>query len=213
MEFLFILSFIAIFIALTLLVMSLFKSFRQLRIPSLITLTVAIVAFFVSSTLVDPDDFQEERIIVRQPSTSGKKDSSTSRSSESPTIEDYQKADMDAWLNEDLEEGSLVYVTGTIFDIIEDEEGTAYAIYLTPDDSEEQTVIAYIEKERYLEELAEDDTLTIYGVALGTTTYETIARREHTAATMLADIYSVNAKADTDQETDGNSDIATESTI
>lgn len=127
--------------------------------------------------------------------------SHTSRSSEADydTVSDeidydksnYIDADYEKWNHDKLAEYTKVKISGKV---IQEQEATdSYILRVNKDDDYNQIVYVEIDKAHYEKVIAEDDIITIYGLAIGRTTYETIFHSTKTLPYMQGLMYDIHS--------------------
>ena len=104
----------------------------------------------------------------------------------------YQEVDYDKWNHDQLEEYTKVKISGTV--IQESEEDSSYILRVAKDNDHSKIVYVEIDKKDYDNVIAEDDIVTIYGLAMGRTTYETIFHSSVTLPYMQGLIYEVHTE-------------------
>lgn len=119
--------------------------------------------------------------------------SSTDTSTSSTAPISYDSAvDYNAWNHDQLEKNKAIQITGTVVQNIPGSYTQQLRVAI--DDNYDKMVLVSIPKSYYKQNiLAEDDNITINGIAKGITTYESTLGGEITIPYMTADNYTINS--------------------
>lgn len=99
----------------------------------------------------------------------------------------YAEPDFDAWNHDELAKYKKVMVSGKVLQVSKNKDG--YVLRVAMNDNFDKVIMVYIMKENTGRTIAEDDAITLYGYALGRTTYTTIMGAEKTLPLMKAIMY------------------------
>ena len=129
-------------------------------------------------------------------SSSSLKESSSSSSSSVPsktkiTIDsdksNYSEVDYNKWNHDEIELNTKVKVYGKVLQAMED--GKSYTLRVAINDDYDKIILVSIPAEYNNRVIAEDDHITLYGLATGRQSYETVFKATKTLPYMIAYMY------------------------
>ncbi|NYS33702.1 hypothetical protein HZZ02_08045 [Streptococcus danieliae] len=125
-------------------------------------------------------------------SSSSSASSTTSSSSESAPFDpsQYEAVDYNAWNHDDIEKGKKIKISGKVLQVSAQDDDKLLRVAI--DDNYDQITLVLISNFIYEKVIAEDDTITVYGLNSGLTSYETIFGADKTLPAMLATKYEVS---------------------
>lgn len=126
-------------------------------------------------------------------STSKSSSSSSSSVSSKPKITvdkdkaNYIEVDYNKWNHDEITVGTKVRVYGKVLQAMED--GKAYTLRVVVNDDYDKIILVSIPSEYNDRVIAEDDHITLYGLAKGRQSYETVFKATKTLPFMVAYMY------------------------
>lgn len=212
-------SFILILINLVFLIISSVKKSKVNRdisfkciIFSLVSLIFLLIAFSVftketpktgskESTLQNSTSYSTVSSTKSSSSTSKSSSSSSTKSSSSSsssvsskpkiTVDkdkaNYGEVDYNKWNHDEIAVGTKVRVYGKVLQAMED--GKAYTLRVAVNDDYDKIILVSIPSEYNDRVIAEDDHITLYGLAKGRQSYETVFKATKTLPFMVAYMY------------------------
>lgn len=127
---------------------------------------------------------------------SSSKESSSSSSSSVPskpkiTVDNdkanYGEVDYNSWNHDEIAVDTKVRVYGKVLQAMED--GKAYTLRVAINDDYDKVILVSIPSEYNNRVIAEDDHITLYGLAKGRQSYETVFKATKTLPLMVAYMY------------------------
>ncbi|MGT2958840.1 tripartite tricarboxylate transporter TctB family protein [Streptococcus bovimastitidis] len=103
----------------------------------------------------------------------------------------YQVVDYNEWNHDKVELGTSVQITGNVIQVQKSDEEVDLRVAL--DDMYDQVVLVAIAADDYKDVIAEDDNVTIYGMNMGITSYETVMGNEMSLPLLMSTKYVVNS--------------------
>ena len=171
-------------------------------IVTLLLLFVIIVISFINTK----EQILNNQTTSKQISSSSKKSSSTTPSSSkesSPsssssvpskpkiTVDNdkanYGEVDYNSWNHDEIAVNTKVRVYGKVLQAMED--GKAYTLRVAINDDYDKVILVSIPSEYNNRVIAEDDHITLYGLAKGRQSYETVFKATKTLPLMVAYMY------------------------
>lgn len=129
-------------------------------------------------------------------SSSSLKESSSSSSSSVPSKtkiaidsdkSNYSEVDYNKWNHDEIELNTKVKVYGKVLQAMED--GKSYTLRVAINDDYDKIILVSIPSEYNNRVIAEDDHITLYGLATGRQSYETVFKATKTLPYMIAYMY------------------------
>lgn len=171
-------------------------------IVTLLLLFVIIVISFINTK----EQSLNNQTTSKQISSSSKKSSSTSSSSSKAsssttsssvpskpkvTVDNdkanYSEVDYNSWNHNEIAVDTKVRVYGKVLQVMEN--GKAYTLRVAINDAYDKIILVSIPSEYNKKVIAEDDHITLYGLAKGRQSYETVFKATKTLPYMVAYMY------------------------
>ncbi|GGE32239.1 hypothetical protein [Streptococcus himalayensis] len=103
----------------------------------------------------------------------------------------YIEPNYDKWNHEELAEGTKIKISGKV---IQEQSGSGFHILRVAMNGDSNKVVyVEIDNENYKKVIAEDDEITLYGLANGRTTYETVLKSSLTIPLMEGLMYEIGS--------------------
>ena len=216
---LFVVSLLLIVLNLILLIISSIKKNKVNKKSSITYLIIAIIILILSTVYVSnnvrPNSKKTTSQSTSKSSTSSSKNSSSSSSQESSsttpssskessssssssvpskpkiTVDNdkanYGEVDYNSWNHDEIAVNTKVRVYGKVLQAMED--GKAYTLRVAINDDYDKIILVSIPSEYNNRVIAEDDHITLYGLAQGRQSYETVFKATKTLPYMVAYMY------------------------
>ena len=126
-------------------------------------------------------------------STEQSSSSATSSSSQAVAFDEnsYTTVDYNEWNHDKIEKAKLVQITGKVIQVLK--ESGDYNLRVAVDDDYDKIVLVSIESYNVKDVIAEDDNVTVFGLAEGITTYKTTLGSSVTIPFMNGTNYRINS--------------------
>ena len=206
-----IVSLIIIVLNLTFIIISSIKKNEVNKKSSIKTFIIAILTFILSIGL--SGNMYENKSTVSKKTTSQNSSSSSSKASSSTTPSsskessssssssvpskpkitvdndkaNYGEVDYNSWNHDEIAVDTKVRVYGKVLQAMED--GKAYTLRVAINDDYDKVILVSIPSEYNNRVIAEDDHITLYGLAKGRQSYETVFKATKTLPLMIAYMY------------------------
>ena len=185
-------------IALIVFLVALFKKNKSLKKKSLIAMGIAFASFVLGLSLPksSSDNKATENLKTSQTTSSKKEaEAKAKKEAEAKAAEEISydpNVDYNAWNHDQLDMYKTIQITGEVVQNTPGKDGQYLRVALNGD--YDSMVLVGIPNSYYKKNiLAENDNVTINGVAMGVTTYESTMGGEITIPMMMADNYVINS--------------------
>ena len=185
-------------IALIVFLVALFKKNKSLKKKSLIAMGIAFASFVLGLSLPksSSDNKATENLKTSQTTSSKKEaEAKAKKEAEAKAAEEISydpNVDYNTWNHDQLDMYKTIQITGEVVQNTPGKDGQYLRVALNGD--YDSMVLVGIPNSYYKKNiLAENDNVTINGVAMGVTTYESTMGGEITIPMMMADNYVINS--------------------